>query len=930
MKFSAHLGVAALVLSAGTVLAADLNQDGAAPTAHVSASVAAATRHFELANPGAKYYWDGGQVTTLYGKAFSGGASSQASADAFINAGLGVFGVPAGQLVPGSLATDHAAVRGIMPDPATGQMKFSMHSYVQQLDGIPVYRGELKLLVRNEAGFPLVLAKSSLRELGSFRIDQAAAGDPNLNSAFAEAGKLVQGITDWGTPELVIWAGLNGKAVEPVLAVKFTVTAGEAWDAGYAKTTLLCDARTGAVLHSENEIHDVDVSGNVSGLATPGKKADACATEVSTPMKYGRVGIGTTFVFADANGNFTIPNAGSTAVTVTAQCRGQYFRVYNPSADAPTVTLSVTPPGPANMVFNSANNVEQRRAEYNAYVNANIVRDFLLTYAPTFPTIPTQTEFRVNTGVSGTCNAFYDGTSINFYNAGGGCANTAYGDVVWHEYGHHIVQTAGSGQDAYGEGYGDLMGVMISDEPILGYGFQNNCSAGIRTASNTMQYPCVDEIHTCGQLLSGAFWETRNELVLTNPSTYRDIISSLACNSVLLHNGGDTAINPQITIDVLTLDDNNANIGDGTPHYGEIATGFGEHNLDAPPLSLLAFNYPTGRPTLVSPFGGVEFTVQVSALSASPQANTGVLMVDPENDGTYVAYPMNMVSPNLYEASFPAMDCGSSVRYYVTAKTTTNATVSDPTTAPVAYYTAIAAAATTTAFNDNFQTNQGWVATVSGATSGGWQRAVPNGGGVRGDPATDYDGSGMCYVTQNGAGDTDVDGGSVLLTSPTLNASAGEAFLSYARWYDNTGSGTGADPNNDLFVVEVSNNNGSSWVNLETVGPAVESTGGWYYKTFKLSSKLALTSTMKVRFTASDLNSGSVVEAGVDAVKLVVVTDCGSCPADFDHSGFVDFEDYNAFVAAFEAGTDDADFDGSGFVDIEDFVAYVGAFEAGC
>ncbi len=54
------------------------------------------------------------------------------------------------------------------------------------------------------------------------------------------------------------------------------------------------------------------------------------------------------------------------------------------------------------------------------------------------------------------------------------------------------------------------------------------------------------------------------------------------------------------------------------------------------------------------------------------------------------------------------------------------------------------------------------------------------------------------------------------------------------------------------------------------------------------------------------------------------------CPADFDGSGFVDIEDYTAFVLAFEAGTDDADFDGTGFVDTEDFDAFVGAFERGC
>ncbi len=55
-----------------------------------------------------------------------------------------------------------------------------------------------------------------------------------------------------------------------------------------------------------------------------------------------------------------------------------------------------------------------------------------------------------------------------------------------------------------------------------------------------------------------------------------------------------------------------------------------------------------------------------------------------------------------------------------------------------------------------------------------------------------------------------------------------------------------------------------------------------------------------------------------------------ACPADFDNSGFVDVDDYHAFVAAFEAGVSEADFDGSGFVDTDDFDAFVAAFEVGC
>ncbi|MCG3123334.1 MAG: hypothetical protein GIKADHBN_01750 [Phycisphaerales bacterium] len=55
-----------------------------------------------------------------------------------------------------------------------------------------------------------------------------------------------------------------------------------------------------------------------------------------------------------------------------------------------------------------------------------------------------------------------------------------------------------------------------------------------------------------------------------------------------------------------------------------------------------------------------------------------------------------------------------------------------------------------------------------------------------------------------------------------------------------------------------------------------------------------------------------------------------SCPADFDGSGFVDTDDYDAFVQAFENGDQSTDFDCTGFVDTDDFDAFVQSFERGC
>lgn len=54
------------------------------------------------------------------------------------------------------------------------------------------------------------------------------------------------------------------------------------------------------------------------------------------------------------------------------------------------------------------------------------------------------------------------------------------------------------------------------------------------------------------------------------------------------------------------------------------------------------------------------------------------------------------------------------------------------------------------------------------------------------------------------------------------------------------------------------------------------------------------------------------------------------CEADFDQSGFMDTDDFDAFVYAFEEGLPKTDFNHSGFVDTDDFDAFVAAFIEGC
>src|SRR6185503_18665109 len=113
---------------------------------------------------------------------------------------------------------------------------------------------------------------------------------------------------------------------------------------------VLVDAATGAVLFQEDQIHDVNVSGTVNGNSTQGFAADACAAEAPTPMPYATVSIGATSVFTDANGNFTVPNAGASAVSVVSTMAGNYFVVSDQAGVNTTLSQNVTPPGPANFL----------------------------------------------------------------------------------------------------------------------------------------------------------------------------------------------------------------------------------------------------------------------------------------------------------------------------------------------------------------------------------------------------------------------------------------------------------------------------------------------------------------------------------------------------------------------------------------------------
>jgi hypothetical protein len=737
-----------------------------------------------------------------------------------------------------------------------------------------------------------------------------------------------------------VFAGVGPDASKPRLGIELTAVRGVNGDADYARRLLIIDAESGAVLHEEDRIvhcgpssssivalAQADITGTVESRLNDGWSAWECDAIVTEPLAHAYVSVNGDVVVTDSDGYFTSTASGP--ATVVSDLRGPWFAVNNDAGTDASVEAAAED-GDFVQVLHNKDQTELIMAQAVAFRDSNEVRDFILAINPSFPTIGSQAEFPVNVNLADTCNAYYDYSSINFYQSGGGCNNTAFGHVVYHEYGHHLIAVAGSGQGEYGEGMSDCIGLIMTGDTVMAPGFYaGNCVSGIRNADNNCQYSatgcssCGGAIHSCGQLISGCVWDTWEALRVSVPFEADQIIQDLTVNSILLHTG--TAIDEAIAIDFVTLDDDDGDISNGSPHYDSIAVGFGAHGIDVPPIAWLDVSFPDGIPSRITPDGTTTLPIRIDSLLGDYQSGTATLMVKVGNITT--PYVVAELGGTDYQATFPAVDCGLDVTWYLWLKTTDNANVFMPPSAPDDVYATLSAwSDPVTIWYDDSSTDTGW--TVSGdATDGQWERGIPYGGNAR--PQTDCDGDdGWCWLTDNVSGQSDVDDGQTLLTSERLDATDASR-LRYCFWYRNIrNNGTGQD---DSLDVQVSDDDGVSWVTIYQVGPTgPETVGAWFTVGQSLLdiSGFVPNDTFRIRFIAQDLGDSSRVEAAVDNIELLSV-DCAEqpCPGDLDGDGTVGT---NEILAVLDAWGDcegcPADLTGDGVVNVDDVLFVVSAF----
>lgn len=216
----------------------------------------------------------------------------------------------------------------------------------------------------------------------------------------------------------------------------------------------------------------------------------------------------------------------------------------------------------------------------NAYLSVHRINAFSRRHLKSSEAAILDRNITINTNVAGSCNAFYDG-NLSLFAAGDGCSNMALvNDITYHEWGHGLDDTVGRASGvtdgAFSEGIGDILSGYYTNSPIMGPGFDQGISAGIRTLQNNKRYPDDrGEVHAEGEIIGGAFWDLRQALI----SRYGATRGAYMAERLFLRHLLVSDSYLESYQNVLTLDDDDGNAMTPSPNLCLINAAFARHGL---------------------------------------------------------------------------------------------------------------------------------------------------------------------------------------------------------------------------------------------------------------------------------------------------------------------------------------------------------------
>lgn len=482
-------------------------------------------------------------------------ARAEAHARAFLERHLGLF-------APGA-TTDE--LRLVADDLSDGLRTVIFAQNARAATGaIPVasahvsvrYKADRLILIASEA-IPSVRARAPLLT------DASAEG-----AALAWARRLHGAVALAAPTELVVLPLLREASFEAPTVLRVTVAA----ELPVSRYAVYVDARSGALVASEQLLRfasgQVDISAPVRGpqgarMAYPARLADV---ELSGAMAE-----------TDDAGQLSWLTPGPTAFQLHAT--GASVAVTD-LAGAPVLgDLTIDDGGAATWALPDD---ETGDAQLSAFTHARLVKERAKLIDPTSPFLTTQTTFvNVDKADPQGCNAFWDGSALNFMLQHWQCNNTArVADVVYHEFGHGFHQSSalinGPLDPSLGEGGADYMCATTTDDPQIAPGFFLD-GGFLREIESDMRWP--DDVnpdpHETGRIISGALWDLRTLLSGELGKAAGVALADHLYQAVLKR-----ATNiPASYAEVLAADDDDGNLANGTPHICAINQAFVQHGL---------------------------------------------------------------------------------------------------------------------------------------------------------------------------------------------------------------------------------------------------------------------------------------------------------------------------------------------------------------
>ncbi len=302
----------------------------------------------------------------------------------------------------------------------------------------------------------------------------------------------------------------------------------------------------------------------------------------------------------------------------------------------------------------------------------------------------------------------------------------------------------------------------------------------------------------------------------------------------------------------------------------------------------LAFSFPAGQPELTAPDGSTTIEVLVEGVGTEvPQPGTAVMHYDVGNG--WESTPLQVVTGNLYDATFPAATCGTAISYYFSADAVSGTTYYSPRNAPTSYHTGTAAYGWGVLFEDYLDQDPGWT------TEGQWAFGQPQGlGGVNyggPDPTSGYTGDFVYGYNLSGDYPPYINGDD--LTSPPIDCTDGVGVqLHFYRWL-------GVEQPAYDHASVLASNDGNIWQTVwQNTGEITDS--DWREMTIDISSLADGQPFVQVRWRMGPTDGGwEYCGWNIDDVSLIGML-CASpaLPGDMNCDGTVGFGDINPFVLA--------------------------------